>query len=155
MNREAHYALGPTMKTLLAICCLLVAPLTALAADSSAWSTDYQAALEKAKTENKKVFLFFTGSDWCGWCKRLNREILATPDFKKYADEKLVLVELDFPRGKSQSAEVKAQNTKLMQQYKIEGYPTVIVLNSDGKKLGDLGYQEGGPSPFVEALEKM
>jgi protein disulfide-isomerase len=85
----------------------------------------------------------------------LNREILSTDEFKEYAGKKLILVELDFPRGKPQSNDVKEQNAKLADRFKIEGYPTVIVLNSSGKKIGELGYQEGGPSPFVEALSKM
>jgi thiol-disulfide isomerase/thioredoxin len=119
------------------------------------WTTDYAAALRQAKTEKKKVFLFFTGSDWCGWCKKLDREILGTSDFKAYASTNFILVKLDFPRGISQSPQLKATNQKLAQQYGIEGYPTVIVLNSDGKNVGQLGYMEGGPKPFIGELRKL
>ena len=62
-----------------------------------AWQTDYAAALALAKKQNRKTFLFFTGSDWCTWCARLDREVLSTPDFKRFASENLVLVKLDFP----------------------------------------------------------
>ena len=143
------------MKKLLLLCGLLAFTAALSAAEDVTWTTDYKAALAQAKAQNRHVFLFFTGSDWCSWCKRLNREILSTDEFKEYAGKKLILVELDFPRGKPQSNEVKEQNAKLADRFKIEGYPTVIVLNSSGKKVGELGYQEGGPSPFVEALSKM
>lgn len=119
------------------------------------WSTDYTAALAKAKAEKKKVFLFFTGSDWCSFCMRLQKEILMTSEFGQYAREKLVLVELDFPRGKPQPAAVKQQNRALAQKMDIEGYPTVIVLDSSGKQIGKLGYQQGGPRPFIQQLNSL
>jgi len=121
--------------------------------NSLVWQTDYAAALAQAKAEKRHVFLFFTGSDWCGWCKRLNKEILSTPEFAEYSKEKLILVELDFPKKRKLPATVKAQNAKLADKFKIEGYPTVIVLDSSGTKVGDLGYQEGGPGPFIARLK--
>lgn len=119
------------------------------------WQTDYAAALNQAKAENRRVFLFFTGSDWCSWCRRLNNEILSTPEFARYSKEKLILVEVDFPKKRPQSATLKAQNAKLAKRYKIEGYPTVIVLDSTGEKIDELGYQEGGPGPFISRLGKL
>lgn len=119
------------------------------------WSEDYAASLAKAKAEDKMVLLDFTGSDWCGWCIKIDNEIFSKPAFKSYAKENLELVELDFPRGKSLPAKVKAQNEKLMQEYGIEGFPTIIVLNSKGKKIGELGYMEGGPEAFVAELKKL
>jgi protein disulfide-isomerase len=119
------------------------------------WSTDVRASIAQAQSQHKHIFLFFTGSDWCGWCKRLNREILSTSDFQKYASEKLVLVKLDFPRSHPQPADVKQQNEQLAAHFRIEGFPTVIVLDPSGKPLGKLGYQEGGPGPFIQALERL
>ena len=127
--------------------------LPALAAEG--WGTDHEKALSQAKSEKKLLVMDFTGSDWCGWCIRLNKEILSTPEFAAYAQENLVLVELDFPRRKPQSEAVKAQNAKLAKKHGIRGYPTVIVLNGDGKVVGKLGYQAGGPGPFIAALERM
>jgi thioredoxin-related protein len=143
------------MKKLLALFCFSIVTLALPAAEASGWTTDYKAALEQAKADDRRVLLFFTGSDWCSWCKRLNKEILSTPEFTKFAGEKLILVELDFPKSKSQPKEVKAQNAQLAQRFKIEGYPTVIILDGAGKKVGELGYQEGGPGPFIEAIGKM
>lgn len=143
------------MKKLFALCLLFAVVLPLHAKESLTWTTDYPKALAQAKAEQRHVFLFFTGSDWCVWCKRLNAEILSTPEFAKYAAEKLVLVELDFPRSKELPPALKAQNEKLAEKFSIEGYPTVIVLDSDGKTAGQLGYQEGGPGPFIEALSKL
>jgi len=128
---------------------------SAPAIGAGVWTTNYAAALAQARGTGGKVFLFFTGSDWCGWCKRLDREILSTSQFKAYAGQNLILVKLDFPRGIPQSDTEKAQNGQLAQRFKIEGYPTVVVVNGQGKELGRLGYQEGGPGPFIEELKKL
>lgn len=130
-----------------------VARPAAPAAAKLAWGTNYHAALAQAKEQNRKVFMFFTGSDWCGWCHRLQDEILQQRDFADYARDNLVLLELDFPRNTPLSAELKEQNQKLAKRYRIEGFPAVVVLASDGRQVGRLGYQEGGPGPFVDALK--
>lgn len=127
----------------------------ATGAKKATWGTDYNAALTAAKGQNRRVFLFFTGSDWCGWCMRLQKEILTTPEFASYASENLVLVELDFPQKKRLPAPMKSQNETLARKYGIEGFPTVIVLDGSGRKVGQLGYQEGGPAPFVKALKSL
>jgi len=119
------------------------------------WTTDYAAALSQARATKKTVFLFFTGSDWCGWCKRLDKEVLSTGDFKAYARANLILVKLDFPRNIPLPAQLKARNQKLAEQYGIEGYPTIVVLNSAGKNVGTLGYMEGGPRVFLKELKKL
>jgi len=124
-------------------------------AEELQWMTDLPKAQAQAKTEHKMVLMDFTGSDWCPWCIKLNKEIFSKPEFTEYAKKNLVAVEVDFPRRKEQSAELKKANQKLQQQYKIEGYPTVIVLNSEGKQVGQLGYQAGGPKAFIEELEKL
>ena len=115
------------------------------------WSTDYKAALATAAKEHKKVLLDFTGSDWCGWCIRLKRETFDQPAFKEYADKNLVLVEIDFPRGKEQSPEVKKQNDTLQQQYQVQGFPTLVLLSPEGKVIKqESGYVPGGPKGFIE-----
>ncbi len=119
------------------------------------WQTDYKKAQEEAKADKKLLLVDFTGSDWCGWCIRLNREVFSKPEFQEYAHKNLVLLEIDFPRAKAQVDSVKKQNEQLASQYQIQGFPTIIVLNSDGKKVGELGYMEGGPSAFIAELEKL
>jgi protein disulfide-isomerase len=139
--------------------CRLAASGVALALVSSTlfaaagWGDNYEKALAQAKAEKKLVLLDFTGSDWCGWCIKLDKEVFSKKEFKDYAKDNLVLVEVDFPQSKQQSKELKAQNEKLQAKYGIQGYPTIVVLNPDGKKVGELGYQPGGPSAFTAKLD--
>ena len=115
--------------------------------------TDFEAAQVKAKAENKPMLLDFTGSDWCGWCIKLDKEVFGEAAFKDYAAAELVLVELDFPRGKGQSAELKAQNEALAKQYGVRGFPTILVLSPDGELIEKTGYQRGGPEAYVEHIK--
>ena len=119
------------------------------------WQTDLPKAQAKAKAEKKLVMLDFTGSDWCGWCIRLNKEVFSKPEFVQYAQTNLVAVEVDFPRLKKQTEEQKKANQALQEKYKIEGYPTIIVLNGAGEQVGQLGYMPGGPKAFIAELEKL
>lgn len=132
--------------------------LTALAVSVHAekiWETDLSAALKTAKAEKKLVLVDFTGSDWCPWCIKLHNEVFEKTDFTTYVKPKFVLVEIDFPRKATQSDEVKKANKALAAKYSIEGYPTVLVLDDSGKELKRLGYQPGGPKPFIEELSKI
>lgn len=138
----------------------LVAAFVALAASTalaaSGWSDDYAKALEQAKKENKKVLLDFTGSDWCGWCIKLDKDVFSKPEFKEYAKQNLVLVEVDFPQGKRLSKKTKEQNEKLKNEFKVEGFPTLVLLDPEGKKLGEVvGYVQGGPKGFIAKLEEL
>ena len=121
----------------------------------SIWLTDYKKVLETARTEQKAVLMDFTGSDWCVWCKRLKREVFDTPQFAQYAKTNLILLELDFPNSKPQSDELRKQNNELQQRFGIEGYPTIVVLNSEGKPLGKTGYVSGGPKAFIKKNESI
>lgn len=135
---------------LAAVACLA---LCQVRAEEATWLTSLPKALEQAKTQKKNVLIDFTGSDWCGWCIKFKKEVLSTPDFAKYAGDKLVLVELDFPRTKEQSDELKKANQALSKKYSVEGFPTLVVLNADGKEIGrQVGYLKGGPSAFIEKL---
>ena len=127
-----------------------------LAPAESTWLNDYKKAQQEAKASNKFLLLDFTGSDWCGWCKRLEQEILSQSQFENYAHENLVLLEVDFPRAKPQSPELRKQNQELAQQYQIEGFPTIVVLNGDGQKLWQYdGYFPDGLAAFIAQLEKL
>ncbi len=119
------------------------------------WLTDPKAAQAEAKQANKLVMLDFTGSDWCGWCIRLKKEVFSKPEFQEYANKNLVLVEIDFPKGKAQAKELVQQNMQLASRYSVQGFPTLIVLDANGKKVGELGYVEGGPTAFIDELEKL
>jgi protein disulfide-isomerase len=130
----------------------VLALVTSIASAASGWDDDYEKALAKAKAEKKMIVLDFTGSDWCGWCIKLDKEVFSKKEFKDYAKENLVLVEVDFPQGKRQSKKLKEQNEKLKAEHGVRGFPTIIVLNSEGQKVGQTGYMPGGPAPFIEKL---
>lgn len=118
------------------------------------WETNYSAALEQAAKQNKMVLLDFTGSDWCGWCIKLHKETFSKPAFQKFAADNLVLVELDFPRGKPQSDELKKQNEALAEKFGVQGFPTLVLLDPQGKEATrNVGYLEGGPDAFIQWVE--
>lgn len=119
------------------------------------WTTNYEQGRQEAKANNKLMLVDFTGSDWCGWCILLDREVFSKPQFKEYASKNLVLVEVDFPKTKYVPPGTKAENERLAIKYQIQGFPTIIVLNGDGQVVGELGYVKGGPDAFIAVLEKL
>lgn len=142
---------------LLALMCAgtVIAQSQAAAASSVEWLTDYPKALEKAKAENKTVLLNFTGSDWCGWCIRLNNEVFSKTEFADWAAKNLVCVKLDFPRRTAIDPALSAQNQKLAQTHGVTGFPTIILVDGAGKTVGRTGYKAGGPVPYVQHLEAL
>lgn len=135
---------------------LALAAPAALRGAQGSWETDFKRAQEEAKAKNKLLLIDFTGSDWCGFCIRFDRDILSKQQFKDYADKNLVLLEVDFPRAKEQSQELRVQNQKLAAQYEVEGFPTIVVLNRDGREVWRYpGYFAEGPQAFIAELEKL
>lgn len=125
------------------------------------WHTDMNKASELSIKEKKPMLLFFTGSDWCGWCIRLQKEVLKTSEFGKWAKENVILVELDFPRRTAQDATIKAQNNQLQSMLQVRGYPTVWFVtpkkSDEGKMnlngLGSTGYVAGGPEKWLAVAD--
>ncbi|MBM3845633.1 MAG: thioredoxin family protein [Verrucomicrobia bacterium] len=134
---------------------LAVASLLLLPAKASDWMSDFKAASAQAARENKLMVLDFTGSDWCGWCIKLKKEVFDQPGFNDYAKHYLVLVELDFPRRKALPSALTQQNEALAEKYGIRGFPTLVILDPQGKEVGRAGYQEGGPPPLLKTLEQL
>lgn len=126
------------------------------------WHTDMEKALDVAMQENKNMLLFFTGSDWCGWCKKLQSEVFKTSDFKSWSDD-VILVELDFPKRTAQDEKTRGQNQQLQRIFKVRGYPTVFFVTPekmpDGrtnlKSLGRTGYVRGGPEKWIGVANKI
>ena len=119
------------------------------------WETDFEVAKQRAKDENKKILADFNGSDWCGWCIKLKKEVFNQPEFQEYAKKNLVMLDLDFPHQKKLPAKEKEQNEKISQEFKVEGFPTILLMNARGKEVGRTGYQEGGPAKYVEHLKDL
>ena len=137
----------------LAVAALLTLPCVPAWPDQ--WTDEYAKAQQRAKAEGKAMLLDFTGSDWCGWCKKLDAEVFSKKEFKKYADEHLVCVKLDFPRSFSLSSKTVHQNEDLARKFGVGGYPTIILLDPEGEKIGATGYKAGGADNYVKYLDEI
>jgi thioredoxin-related protein len=151
------------MKTIALFTLLILGQMSFAQKATMTWYTDINQATEISKKENKPMMLFFTGSDWCGWCHRLQNEVFKTAEFEKWAKENVILVELDFPRSKPQTEAVKTQNKNMQQKFGVRGYPTCWFVKtqkmSDGKMdlapLGSKGYEAGGPSNWINGANQL
>lgn len=126
------------------------------------WHTDAKVAVEQSNKIKKPLMVFFTGSDWCGWCIRLQKEVFSQPEFKKWAKDNVVLLELDFPRKNNQPQETQMQNQQIQQAFGVQGYPTawfVTATVTNGKTnfspIGSTGYVAGGATKWLEAAKSI
>lgn len=119
------------------------------------WMTNFNDASALAKKEKKPLVLFFTGSDWCGWCHKLENEALSTGEFYDAAGDKFIFVLLDFPLKSPLDAKTTAQNKELQRKYGVQGFPTIVLLDDNLQKIGQTGYQAGGGRAYAEHLKKM
>jgi len=119
------------------------------------WETDFELAKQRAKDEKKDLLVDFTGTDWCSWCIKLKKEVFDQPAFQEYAKKNLIMVELDYPRKKVLPEKLKKQNAELAEKYEIQGYPTILLLNSKGREVARTGYQEGGPEKYIDHLKSL
>ena len=114
------------------------------------WLTDVSQAIEQSKVSGKPIFAFFTGKEWCSWCKKLERQILSKEQFINYAKENLVLLELDFPRGRRN---LPQKQIELARKFNIKGYPTVILMDSSTNKIAKTGYESMSPEQYVDHVK--
>ena len=126
---------------------IVVAACIAPCFAAEGWLTDMDAAKKEAAEQKKDLMIEFTGSDWCPPCMQLRANVFSKPDFQKEAQKNFVLLELDYPRSKEQSAEVKAANQKLAEQYGVTGFPSVVFADASGKPFG--GFVGGRPREDV------
>lgn len=123
---------------------------------ASTWHTTWEAASAEAKRRNKPILINFTGSDWCGWCIRLKKEVFDTDAFRSWAAQKVVLLEVDFPKGKPLPPAVQMKNQELAQKFGVTGYPSIFFSNAKGEALGPrFGYAEGGPEAWTKQAEQI
>jgi thioredoxin-related protein len=141
---------------------LVVMGSLAVQAQELKWETDINKAISVSNKSKKPMLLFFTGSDWCGWCIRLQKEVLKTPEFATWAKKNVVLVELDYPRSKPQTDAIKNQNNGLQQTFGIQGFPTIYFATAKVKGgkpsytgLGSTGYVAGGPKAWLAEADKI
>jgi thioredoxin-related protein len=143
-------------KYILAAAWAAIAGFSSAIAGGEGWSHDFEAAKKQAAGEKKDLLMDFTGSDWCGWCIKLNDEVFKHDAFKTGVKDKFVLVELDYPKDKSKlSEETQKQNEDLQGKYGIQGFPTILLCDAEGKPFAKTGYQAGGPEKYVAHLDEL
>lgn len=131
-----------------------IPPKTDATSTPAGFTDNIDEALAKAKAEGKLVYACFSGSDWCYWCKKLEEEVLSDPVFVAGVMNDYVLVFIDSPENKALlSDHAKAENEKLTKKYGIRGFPTALILDGDGKKVGETGYRQGGAAEYVKHLK--
>ncbi len=122
---------------------------------SQEWMVNYEKASAKATEENKNMILVFAGSDWCAPCIKLEKNILESNEFKKYAAEHWVLLKLDFPKRKQNKLPQvqQAHNDALAEKYNNKGYfPLVLVVNKSGVVLGETSFKDISPQSYIDEL---
>jgi thiol-disulfide isomerase/thioredoxin len=120
------------------------------------WQHDIGEAMKQAAVEGKTILMEFTGSDWCVWCKRLSDEVFSNPDFQSWANDQLILVELDFPTDSSKLPEnIRLQNDQWLKKMQVDGFPTVMLVDEQGRPFARTGYREGGPSEYIQHLQEL
>ena len=144
----ARFSLAVPISAAIAIA-LFAGQNTAQSAES------FEEIVASAQAESKPIVLEFTGSDWCPPCKMMHKEVFGTEAFQKFAEENLVFVKVDFPKRKELPAEEAQRNESLAKQFDVRGFPTVVILNSDGKEVArEVGFQSGGVSSFIAWVKK-
>lgn len=124
-------------------------------AGGEGWQTDWQAARAAAARDGRVILMDFTGSDWCPWCVKLDKEVFSQEAFRTYAAANLVLMEVDFPRRKELPAELKDQNKTLQEQFGVTGFPTIFLVDAQGLPFGRTGYRAGGAEAYVAHLKEL
>jgi len=123
--------------------------------EPGSWTEDWETAISAAQEMQRPILVNFTGSDWCVWCMRLKDEVFSQEEFQSYAKDNLIMLKLDFPREIKQSDELKKQNNDLLQEFGVQGFPTILLLNGEGKEIARTGYQRGGVSSYVKHLQQL
>jgi thioredoxin-related protein len=125
-------------------------------AGEGGWSSDFAASKKEATESKKDLLMDFTGSDWCGWCIKLKKEVFDCEPFKVGVKDKFVLLEVDFPQDKKKlTEETTKQNADLAKKYPVSGYPAILLCDAAGKPYATTGYQEGGPEEYVKHLDTL
>jgi thioredoxin-related protein len=143
------------LRAVIAVATLAGGLSTSLFAAGEGWMNDWEAAKKAASEQKKTLLIDFTGSDWCSWCKKLDKEVFSEAAFKDAAKDKYVLVALDFPQQKTLPEAEKAQNAKLQADFGVEGFPTIFLADAEGRPFAKTGYQPGGAEAYVKHLDEL
>lgn len=155
MTDMIHKTLNRLIPFLACLAVLCTATAHAQKGEGVQWLDSYEKAVSQSEQTNRPIVILFTGSDWCGWCKKLEKEVFNTREFAERANEEFVFLMLDFPMYTRQSGAQKAHNEKLKKQFGVRGFPTVILLDEKQQKITSTGYQAGGGRKYADYLLKV
>lgn len=122
------------------------------------WTQDLASAKKYAQEKNLPIMVMFTGSDWCFWCKLMDKDVFAGDAFSKWAKDKLVLVTIDYPKDKTKvPAEYVDRNQQLGREFHVQGVPSYVFLKPDGKtEIGRLGAgRDKTTQSFIAEVNKL
>jgi protein disulfide-isomerase len=122
--------------------------------ENEGWNIHLEKAYKDSKESGKPILANFTGSDWCGWCKKLTKSVFVHKEFKDWADDNVILLELDYPRRKSLPADLKEQNRGLQQAFRVSGYPTIWVFYLDRDDNGQFQIDPLGKTGYTKTVKE-
>jgi uncharacterized protein YyaL (SSP411 family) len=129
--------------------------LTTADAAAGEWIPDFDQAVARARETGYPLLVAFVGSDWCQWSQRMAREIFDDAEFKAFAGQQVVAYKADFPIQRELPPAVKVRNSILIKQYKVSGFPAVLLLKPDGTLIARTGYARGGAHAYVAHLNRL
>ena len=141
------------MKKLIAVLAVFLAVFSAFG--GIAWNDNFGKAQEEAQKTGKPILMLFTGSDWCGFCIRMDKDAFSKPGFQKFIQANFVMFKADFPRRTKLQPGIAAQNRDLARQYGVRGYPTVLIVNAEGAVLAKTGFIRGNEKAYRAEYEKI
>ena len=143
------------MKKMMFALASAVLAASALAAVPKGWTDDFDAARKLAEKDAKPMLVLFTGSDWCIWCQRLEEQVLSQHAFSTVIPKEMVAVFLDFPNDGSVKPQRRMRNEELARKYGVRGFPTVLLMDAEGKPFARTGFRPGGPEAYVKHLREL
>jgi len=153
MKKSFILALVSVLMCLGTSSCMMEEEADAADSDPVVWLEDFAIAKKQAVERNMPILMYFTGSDWCPPCMQLDRDVFSKQIFKEWADQNVVLLKLDFPHRILQSPDQQRHNERIRDDFRVEGYPTIILIDSKGNRIAQTGFRRGGAKKYITHLE--
>jgi len=122
-------------------------------AENEGWLVSIDKAYKLSQETGKPILANFTGSDWCGWCKRLTKSVFIHDEFKQWAEKNVILLELDYPRRKQLPPEIRQQNATLQKAFSVRGYPTIYVFDLSKNDKGEFAISALGKTNYKKTVK--
>ena len=148
-----HFREKSTTLVKLVMFIISFALLCSLYSDETVWLTDFELAKQKSEEEQLPMLVNFTGSDWCPYCKKLEKEVFSQPEFANYVKENFILLKIDFPQNHPLASDILNLRKELAEKYKIKEFPAVVFLSKNGEFILKTGYREGGVNAYISFLK--